>query len=110
MPSQTNKTQQYILNFFFQRKILAWRQNNGLIPIGNNSFKAAMVKGLPDIIAIMPPDGRFLGIEVKTGKDVVSPSQEAFRQHTELMGGTVMIVKDTEDFLKQIKLYQWLMK
>ena len=34
-------------------------------------------RGVPDIIAIDPRDGRFVGIEVKTGHSKLNPSQVA---------------------------------
>jgi hypothetical protein len=52
--------------------------------------------GLPDIIIILK--GRFIGVEVKTGKDRQSDIQKATQEKIEKAGGVYLIVKDYEQF------------
>jgi hypothetical protein len=104
--TETNDTTNKILKFFFDRRILAWRQNNGVIPLAKGKgYKSAMRKGLPDIFAILPPNGRIVPCEVKTGKDRLSAVQEAFLDCCDEAGATPLVVKDYEDFLNQINVH-----
>lgn len=99
--SQTNETTRLILNHLYNLKIFAWRQNTAGIPLPQGGFRPAGKTGLPDIMAILPPDGKFLGIEVKTGRDRLRPEQEGFIRNAGLMGAEVLVVKDHPDFLRQ---------
>ena len=100
--TKTNETTRFILNELYKRKIFAWRQNIAGIPLPQGGFRPAGKSGLPDIIAILPPDGHFLGIEVKTGKDRLRLEQVGFILNAERMGAKVLIVKDFEDFKTQL--------
>lgn len=70
--------------------------------------------GWPDIVAIWPTRpttfststatvefarqaGRFLGIEVKTGKDTLSPVQRATHEELERRGALMVVVRDVKD-------------
>lgn len=111
MPSKTNDTTRQILKFLFDQGVFAYRNSvgggaasytkqNGEI---TNRFIQFGKSGSPDIIAITPPDGRFLGIEVKTGRDRLRPAQEGFITNARRMGAEVLIVKDFNHFLEQWK-------
>lgn len=105
--SETNKITKLILNDLFQRQIFAWRQNVAIIPLPNGGFRPGGKSGLPDIIAILPPDGKFCGIEIKTGRDRLRPEQIGFQKNLERMGGIYLVVSSYENFLSQLdKTYQ----
>jgi hypothetical protein len=70
--------------------------------------------GWPDIVAVWPEfswarlaelgdkskaltTGRFLGIEVKTGKDTLSPVQRATHEELTRRGAMVLVVRDVQD-------------
>ena len=55
-------------------------------------------KGLPDIVAVIA--GRFAGIEVKAGKDKLSPDQLHRKFEIERAGGLYFEARSTDDFLK----------
>ena len=103
--SQTNDTTNSILKFLFEKRIFAWRQNTAGIPLPQGGFRPSGKTGLPDIFAIVPPEGKFLGIEVKTTKDRLRPAQEGFIANAAKMGATVLVVKSYEDFLSQFDKY-----
>lgn len=102
--SQTNDTTRAILKFLFDKKIFAWRENTTGIPLPDGTFRPAAKTGKPDIMIILPPAGRFLAVEVKTGRDRLRPEQEGFLHNVRLMGGLAMVVKDFPDFLQQFSL------
>lgn len=110
-PTITNDTTKQILNFLFENRIFAWRNSVGA---GETSYtnKAGITKtrymqmgkvGSPDIMGYLPPTGRGFGIEIKTGKDRLSPEQIGFHHNANKMGALILVVKDYEDFLKQWK-------
>lgn len=103
--SKTNETTQRILSFLFSNQIFGWRQNVAPIPIQRNGqvtgFRSGGKSGQPDIVCILPPKGKYVGIEIKTGKDKLRESQVSFHYSARKMGAIIMVVKDYEDFLEQ---------
>ena len=103
--TKTNETTLKILNWFFEHKIFAWRQNTGGMydPV-KRIYRASNKVGITDIIAILPPHGQFLGIEVKTGKDKLRLEQAGFIKNIFSMGGEVLVVKNLDDFFNQVRV------
>lgn len=101
--SPTNITTNAILSFFFSAGIFSYRQNSTGIPLPGGGFRPGAKTGLPDIVAILPPSGRHMGIEVKTGKDRLSPEQSGTLSNINRAGGIGIVVKDYQDFLNQWK-------
>lgn len=99
--SATNDLTQKILNDLFLRRIYAWRNSVGFLPTNHGMYQMGKI-GSSDIIAILPPVGRFLGIEIKTGKDRIRPEQEGFKRNLELMGALYIIVHDFENYLSTL--------
>ncbi len=101
----TNETTNNILEFLTRRKIFAWRQNVAPIPVVRagslTGFRSGGKSGISDIVAVSPPHGRGIFIEIKTGKDKLRPEQIGFKRNVELMGGLYLEVKDYEDFLNK---------
>lgn len=95
--SATNDLTKFILNRLFKDGIYAWRNSVGAIKTSHGFYQMGKV-GSSDIMAVLPPDGRFLGIEVKTGKDRIRPEQEGFMGNVRRMGGICLVVHDEEDF------------
>lgn len=79
-----------------------WRQNN--IPVFSNGRFFAMPKyskrGVPDIIAILPYNGQFVGIEVKRPNGKLSEHQEAFRDELQRLGGLYVVATSLDDIIK----------
>lgn len=105
--SQTNDTTRDILNFLFLQRVFAWRENVLPVPVARAGsvigFRPGSKTGKPDIMGILPPNGRSLCCEVKTGKDKLRPEQIGFLENARAMGALVMVVKDFKDFLEQWK-------
>lgn len=87
--------------------IPAWRQNAGLLIIRENGRRRAVrlgSRGMPDIIGIVPPEGRFLAVEVKRSKgSKPTPHQEAFLEAVRRAGGVAAVVRDPEDVLRLLE-------
>ena len=101
--SQTNDTTRSILNFLFLSRVFAWRANVLPIPVLGGGFRPGGKAGTPDILGILPNTGRFLGVEVKTGRDRLRPEQIGFHKNARDAGALILVVKDFEDFLTQWK-------
>ena len=104
MGAAENKTTRAILEYLAYRGVFAWRNNNAPTYDSRKGVfrRAISPPGAPDIIGVMPPDGRLLGIEVKTRTGRVSPAQDAFLTEIQRMGGVGFVargVKDVEDNL-----------
>lgn len=107
--SLTNETTQRILTFLFHAGVFAWRENVLPIPLpGGRGFRPGSKSGKPDIVGILPAlwgssmyQGRFLGVEIKTGRDRLRPEQEGFHTQARKLGAVILVVKDFNDFIKQ---------
>jgi len=101
MSTPANKLTAKVVKKLTEAGIFFWRQNNLPIfdPKLNNGYGAyrshSGMKGVPDIICII--DGQFVGIEIKAGKDRISPDQVLFKKRCERNGGKYMVVRKPED-------------
>jgi len=92
-----------IVTYLNHNNCKVWRNNNVGIWDANKKIyrkNPQQLKGVCDIIGIMY-DGTFIGIEIKTGKDKLSPEQELFIQEIEKHNGLIFVVKSYDDFIKQ---------
>jgi hypothetical protein len=80
----------------------AWKANTGAAvyqdPLRRRKrFTRYGMRGCPDVLAIMPPDGRFLGVEVKMGRDPVRDDQRRFIDAVRRAGGEVIVYRVKRD-------------
>jgi len=57
-------------------------------------------RGMADITAVI--DGRHVSIEIKTGRDKMREAQIKVKNEIERAGGTYIVVRSFDDFLRQI--------
>jgi hypothetical protein len=86
-----------------QSGCVAYRVNNvGIWDAAKGVYRAGNTqKGLPDIFACIR--GKFVGIEVKSGKDAQSVYQKIVEQEVSGAKGGYLIVRSTDDFLEAFK-------
>jgi len=60
------------------------------------------LKGSGDIIGLTC-DGKFLGLEVKTGRAIQSKAQKKFQQMIEKFGGRYFVVRSVEEAIQIIE-------
>jgi hypothetical protein len=73
-----------------------WRQNNGGVydaKIGGYRRNSS-TPGISDIIGFHKKTGRFIAVEIKTGKDKLSPYQERFLNDVVKSGAIGVVLKD----------------
>jgi hypothetical protein len=102
--SITNELTRDILNFFFECRVFAYRQNStGIYDQRAGIYRPAAKTGLTDIVAILPTVGVYCGVELKVGKDKLRPEQIGTIKNIKDMGGVAFVAKDWPNFMDQIK-------
>jgi hypothetical protein len=100
--------QNQILDFLNFNKIFCFRVNNvGIYDEKNKIYRTPSkfsLKGVSDIVGILP-NGKFLSIEVKTAKGVVSIEQKAFINKINSMNGLSFVARSIEDVKNELKEY-----
>lgn len=76
------------------RGIFNWRQWQGQFS----------VKGVPDIVGILPGSGKILGIEVKRPGGKPSDAQIAFIEHINRSGGVAFFATSVEDVALKLEV------
>ncbi len=105
-PSPTNETTKAIIRHLAFSGFKAWRNNTiGVWDPAKKVFRRNphQLNGVPDIIGFSRRTGKFIAVEVKTGRDRASAAQKAFLAELSKAGGIAMIVNDYDDFVQQFK-------
>ena len=84
--------------------IFSYSNNTGVVKNANRYQKYGFV-GSPDILGIMP-DGRYLGIEIKTGNAVQNKNQKKFEKKITDNNGIYWVVRSLEDLHGKLALYR----
>jgi hypothetical protein len=92
-----------ICDYLAARHHFFWRQNTA--PAIQKSEKGwqfrrmpkHVMRGVPDIILVRPPQGKFVGLEVKRAMGKLSPEQEEFRDRSDAVGATYHVVRSIAD-------------
>lgn len=96
----------YILGYLRAKGYVAWAQNNRgrynpktgrWYPHPNNRV------GVPDIIGYRRSDARFIGVEVKAGKDRLSDYQIDFLNELKQHGGLPFVAYSYESFVSSFE-------
>jgi len=101
--------QKQILDYLAYRKGKYWRQNSGAIVAEYKGkkrfFKFTGMKGLSDIIGILP-DGRFFACEVKIKPNKPTDDQINFINCVNYHGGVGIIAYELNDVIEVFKKYE----
>jgi hypothetical protein len=81
----------------------AWRHNTGgYKPEGSKRFIRYGAKGSPDIVAVQPITGRFVGVECKSRGKTTSPDQKAFGDEITKRGGIYIVAYSVDDLEREL--------
>lgn len=94
-----------------------WRNNTGTAYQGRTIHKSdgqvtladsrpitfGLCVGSADIIGIRHSDGRFIAIEVKTGKGRATPEQQRFIEHVRKAGGLAGIARTIDEAIRLVQ-------
>ena len=100
----TNELTQAALKLLAIHDFTVWRNNSGTARYRGATIRLAP-NGTPDIIGY-GPGGRFVGIEVKTGRDTLNEAQKAWRERAAASGAFVAEVHDIADLQRAIERYR----
>lgn len=92
-----------VKSVLFTRKLPTLQDIRSLI--ARNYRKSHERKGVADIIGYQKKTGRFVSIEIKHGKDSLSPEQKAFLEQAGRNGGIAIVAKDMDGFLSEINKF-----
>lgn len=93
--------QKQILDWLKETHLLHWRQNSGVVFAGNRMVRLGE-EGLPDIVIVVPPTGRLLGLEVKSAKGKLRPKQKEFQERLVAIGGYYHVVRSLEQAMEAV--------
>lgn len=83
---------------------LFWRNNSGkLQDVRGRWVSFGLGLGSPDIVGILKPSGRFIGIELKSDRGRVTPEQAAWHRAAAAMGAIVVVAKSVEEVMAVIE-------
>jgi hypothetical protein len=102
--SQTeHQIQSTILQILPYYGVFAWRNNSGMIAVGEGKYRR-MIKigtaGLPDIIGIQKESGKLVGLEVKKPSKKPTELQKHMLATLEKYGAIVAVVHSLEEVKK----------
>jgi hypothetical protein len=100
-PRETDLTKA-CLQLLALRGVLCWRQNSGAAVFGQGKARRFVqmtrgVKGISDILGILPPAGRFLAVECKRPGNKPTADQQGFLDAITAAGGAALVVHDVAE-------------
>ena len=103
--TNANTATKEILAFLAVSGFKAWRNNTtGVYDPKKQIFrKFAGLKGVADILGLQKSTGRFLAVEVKVGKDKLSPEQIRFLEDVKKGGGIAIVASCAGDVAKALE-------
>lgn len=103
--------QDQILYYLRMRGFLVWQnKSQGTYdPVARRFRKPGQfhMNGVPDILGILP-DGKFLGIEVKSAKGTLSPHQKEFILKANARQSVVFMARSLDDVIGRLKELKYL--
>lgn len=101
--TNANQLAAYAVKVFTQAGWICWRQNNVAVCDKGQFRRFVGLRGVSDVIGFDAFTGRFLAVEIKAGRDRLSPDQANFLHSVNRAGGLGIVVthaKDLETYLK----------
>jgi hypothetical protein len=91
-----NRIKAEVLKYLKLWRIYCWSNPSGAARIRPGKFMSFGLKGSADILGCLP-DGRFLAVEVKAARGVLSPEQRDFLADIKALGGMAVVAKSRTD-------------
>lgn len=85
------------IQWLWRHGCYVWRNNTGAYkPSGTSRYIRYGFKGSPDILGVTP-EGRFIGVECKVGKNKLSKHQTAFQDRVQQRNGIYVVARSLDD-------------
>ena len=106
-PSPANCLTKAVIQLLTLRGFHVWRQNNGGVwDPTRQMFRAnSSTPGISDVLGYHLATGRIAAVEVKAGKDKLSPDQTAFLAGIQRAGGFACCGRDVGQVEAELKEY-----
>ena len=101
--NRTNLLTAAIIKLLCGRGHFVWRANNISFCKEGVYIKFRGLRGIPDVVGFTRA-GRFLGIEVKTGRDVQSLWQQNFQEQSIRRGALYFVAHDIDEIIHEKEL------
>jgi hypothetical protein len=100
-----NQTTKAVIALLSGIGYIVWRNNTtGIWDAKKQVFRKHHGRvGIPDVIGYQKKTGRFIAVEIKAGKDKLSPEQDFFIKEVNRFGGIAMVVRSVDDLLEQLQ-------
>jgi hypothetical protein len=96
--------QDQIIAYLGHKKILAWKNNRVMyydpIQKGMRFGKGVTQAGQPDILGVIPKEGRMLAIETKGKREAIRAKQETLLAKLDKAGALVIVARRLEDVIE----------
>lgn len=89
-------TQAAILKWLKSTGLMFWRSNSGSLFLRGRHINLGPL-GCADISVVVPPAGRFVGLEVKSAKGRIRGDQLTYSEYLTKQGGAYFIVRSVQD-------------
>lgn len=102
--TRTNSLTQAIIRCANYSGWKCWRNNNGAVySVKQKTFRKnpTTLLGISDLIGFRRRDGKFIAVEIKTGKDKLSSHQINFLADVRAAGGIAIVAHTYEEFEKE---------
>lgn len=94
-----------IIRYLYARGITFWRINTvGIYDVAKKKFRPSPTKGVSDILGVLP-NGRFLAIEVKSSKGVLTKDQQLFIDKVNSSHGLAFVARSIRDVELRLEEY-----
>ena len=95
--TNANQLATYAVKVFTRAGYVCWRQNNVAVCDKGQFRRFVGLRGVSDVIGFHATKGRFLAVEIKVGRDRLSPEQEQFLNAVTRAGGVGVVVRHADD-------------
>jgi hypothetical protein len=82
--------------------VVCWRNNTGAHRAGRRLIRYGE-PGSPDILGIVPPEGRLLGVECKRRPNTPTDLQETWGQRARTAGALYLVVHDVRELEERLR-------
>ena len=90
------RLQKEVLEYMETTGLMYWRQNSGTMFVAGRCIKLG-VKGSPDIVALHPKTGQYVGIELKAFKGKLTDDQEDFCERLRKTGAQYHVARSLDE-------------
>ena len=96
--------QDQIIQYRGHKKIVAWKNNRVMyfdpVQKGMRFGKGVTQAGQPDILGVIPKQGRMLAIETKGKREAIRAKQETLLAKLDKAGAVVIVARSIDDVIQ----------